>query len=96
MTLHEDGSGIMIVELSGLQASLFARRLEFNMEWSVEDGRLKKRTIDGQPAGRVNMILKMMGDRVDEPILELTEERLLLLDKDGETRYDWRRTDPSK
>jgi hypothetical protein len=39
----------------------------------------------------VNMILKMMGDRVDEPILELTRDRLLLLDKDGETRYDWRR-----
>jgi hypothetical protein len=32
-----------------------------------------------------------MGDRVDEPILELTRDRLLLLDKDGETRYDWRR-----
>jgi hypothetical protein len=94
MTLCEDGTGTMIVELSGMQATLFARRLEFNMEWSVENGRLKKRTIDGQPARRVNMILKMMGDRVDEPILELTDERLLLLDKDGETRYDWRRTDP--
>lgn len=91
MTLKADGTGTMIVELSGLQATLFAERLEFNMEWSLEDGRLKKRTIDGKPQRRVNMILKMMGDRVDEPILELTEDRLLLLDKDGETRYDWRR-----
>ena len=39
------------------------------------------------------MILKTMGDRVDEPILELTEKRLLLLDVDGRTRYDWRRVD---
>ncbi len=92
MTLNADGTGVMIVELSGMKATLFAERLEFNMEWSLADGRLKKRTIDGKPERRVNMILKMMGDRVDEPILELTEERLLLLDKDGETKYDWRRT----
>jgi hypothetical protein len=37
------------------------------------------------------MILKTMGDRVDEPILELTEERLLLLDSDGKKMYDWQR-----
>jgi hypothetical protein len=52
---------------------------------------LKKQTIGGRPENRVAMILKMMGDRVDEPILELTAERLVLLDQDGETRYEWRR-----
>ncbi len=91
MTLNPDGTGIMIVELSGMQATLFASRLEFNMRWSLEDGRLKKKTIGGTPPNRVQLILKTMGDQVDEPILELTESRLLLLDKDGETRYDWRR-----
>jgi hypothetical protein len=91
MTLAKDGTGTMIVELSGVKATLFAARLEFDMVWSIENGRLKKRTIGGKPQRRVNMILKMMGDRVDEPILELTQQRLLLLDKDGKTRYDWRR-----
>ena len=91
MTLKEDGTGTMIVDLKGVKAALFASRLTFNMKWSVENGRLKKRTIGGTPSGRVQMILKMMGDRVDEPILELTDKRLLLLDKDGKTKYDWRR-----
>lgn len=91
MTLQSDGTGIMIVELSGMKAKLFAARLEFDMVWSLEDGRLKKRTTGGRPESRVNLILKMMGDQVDEPILELSEERLLLLDKDGKTQYDWRR-----
>ncbi len=95
MTLNEDGSGTMIVELSGMKATLFAARLEFNMQWTLQGGRLQKRTIDGTPARRVNMILKMMGDRVDEPILELTDDRLLLLDKDGVTQYDWRRKEGS-
>jgi hypothetical protein len=32
-----------------------------------------------------------MDDRVDEPVLKLSEDRLLLLDRDGKTVYDWTR-----
>ena len=92
MTIRQDGTATMVVELEGLNA-LMGSRMRFDMEWSIEAGRLKKRTVDGEPSGRVNLILKAMGDRVDEPILELTEERLLLLDGDGRKRYDWRRVD---
>ena len=91
MTLKEDGTGTMVVELSGMKARLFASRLVFEMVWTLEDGRLKKQTLRGQPPGRVALILKTMGDRVDEPILELTNQQLVLLDKDGETRYTWTR-----
>jgi hypothetical protein len=91
MTLNEDGTGLMIVELSGWRAALSAPRLKFDMEWSIEGGHLKKQTISGEPKTPVQMILKTMGDRVDEPILELTNDRLLLLDGDGKTKYDWKR-----
>jgi hypothetical protein len=91
MTLNEDGTGTMIVELSGWRATLSASRLKFNIQWSVKDGYLKKQTISGEPEAQVRMILNTMGDHVDEPILELTEDRLLLLDKDGKTKYDWKR-----
>jgi len=91
MTLKEDGTGTMVVELSGWRAALSAPRLRFEMLWSVEDGRLKKQTVGGEPETQVRMILSTMGDQVDEPILELTEDRLILLDQDGETKYEWRR-----
>ncbi len=91
MTLNDDGTGTMIVELSGMKARLFAARLDFEMVWSLESGRLKKQTLRGEPATQVAIILKTMGDRVDEPILELTSEKLVLLDKDGQTRYTWSR-----
>jgi len=91
MTLNEDGTGTMIVELTGWRAALSASRLKFNMNWSVEGGHLKKQTISGEPETQVKLILGTMGDHVDEPILELTEDRLLLLDKDGVTKYDWKR-----
>ena len=91
MTLNDDGTGTMIVELDGWRAALSAPRLKFNMKWSLKDGHLKKQTISGEPEAQVKMILSTMGDHVDEPILELTEDRLLLLDKDGKTKYDWKR-----
>lgn len=91
MVLEEDGTGTMVVELKGLEASLFAQRMRFDMLWSVEQGRLKKRTVGGEPETQVQMILKTMGDSVAEPILELTEDRLVLLDRHGKTKYEWRR-----
>ncbi len=96
LTLQQDGTGTMLVELSGLKAMLFASSLRFEMVWSVEAGRLKKRTTGGEPASQVQLILKTMGDRVDEKILKLTEDRLLLLDQDGETKYDWRRAETAR
>jgi hypothetical protein len=91
LTLREDGTGTMVVELKGLKATLVAPRLTFNMRWSLAEGRLRKRSLDGEPAAQVNMILKTMGDTADETILELSEDRLRLLDQDGRTEYDWRR-----
>jgi hypothetical protein len=91
MTLRADGTGTMLVELSGWRAMLSAPRSEFHMVWSIEGRRLKKRTVGGEPRTQVQLILKTMGDHVDEPILELNAARLLLLDGDGHTRYDWRR-----
>jgi hypothetical protein len=96
MTLKENGTGTMRVELEGLRAALFARQLQFEMEWSVEQGRLKKRTLRGTPAVQVQAILRAMGDRVEQRILELSEDRLLLLDEDGKTRYDWQRLKPKQ
>ena len=91
MVVRPDGSATMNVELTGLKAALFASQLMFKMKWSIQNGRMKKQTTGGEPAGKVNLILKTMGDRVDEKILELTNNRLRLLDKNGKTEYDWRR-----
>jgi hypothetical protein len=91
MTLNADGTGTMLVELSGLQAMLFAAKLRFDMRWSLEDKKLKKQTVGGEPADKVNLILNTMGNTAEDAILEITDDRLLLLDKDGKTKYDWKR-----
>jgi hypothetical protein len=91
MTLNEDGTGTMLVELSGLQATLFASKLRFDMKWSLEGKTLTKKTVGGEPADKVNLILNTMGNQADDTILECNDDQLLLLDKDGVTKYDWRR-----
>lgn len=92
MTLREDGSGEMLVEVSGVGAVLFASRLRFDMEWSVRNGRLVQHSLGGEPEAAVRALLKAMGDRVDQPILELTADRMLLEHENGQTHLDWRRT----
>ena len=98
MTLNADGSGTMLVELSGLNA-LFGSKLRFDMQWSLDGKKLTKKTVSGEPVGKVNAILKLYGDTAVDSILELTDDQLLLLDQDGATKYDWRRAkkdDPGK
>lgn len=96
MTLNEDGTGTMVVELTGVKATLFASRLQFEMQWSLNGDMLVKKTVGGEPARKVDLILKMMGDTAEDRILEITDERLMLLDKDGQTEYDWRRVPREK
>jgi hypothetical protein len=36
-------------------------------------------------------VLNTMGNTAEDTILEMTEDRLLLLDKNGKTKYDWKR-----
>jgi hypothetical protein len=95
MTLRNDGTATMVVELSGAKATLFAARLRFDMVWSIKDGHMRKQTLGGEPPRKVQLILKMMGDVVEEKILELGEDTLVLLDEDGKTRYRWRRVPES-
>jgi hypothetical protein len=94
MSVRPDGTATMVVVLHGWKAKLYAARLRFEMTWLIENGRLKKHTTSGEPSAKVKAILAMMGDKVDEKILELSNNRLLLLDQNGQRKYDWRRVQP--
>jgi hypothetical protein len=91
LTLNEDGSGTMLVELSGLASVVFASKLRFDMEWSLQGTKLPMKSVGGEPADKVNLILNTMGNTAEDSILEISDDRLLLLDRNGTTRYDWRR-----
>jgi len=93
LTLRGDGTATMVVELSGFKARLFTPRLELDIAWSIEDGKMHRRTVGGRPASKVAFVNKRAGVAVAEQILDLSEERMILLDQNGSRKYSWRRVE---
>lgn len=96
LTLNEDGTATMIVEPEGLGATLFAKSLHFDIEWSIKDSVLNLKTLGGTPAKKIALISKIYGDEATEEILELTAGRFLVRHSE-ETDFEWRRVEtPAK
>jgi len=93
LTVRADGTATMVVELEGVAATLYAKKLTFDEEWEIQDGVLIQKLLGGKPEGRVKLIMSTMGDSSRQEILELTAERMHLRDlkSDGTIEYDWQR-----
>ena len=91
LTLRPDGTGTMIVELDGITAMLFAKSLTFQEEWVVDNRRVTMRAVSGEPAGKVNLILSLHGDSSIQKIVEVTADRMILVEEPSGTRFEWRR-----
>jgi hypothetical protein len=96
LTVANDGTGTMVVELDGIGKKLIAPRLSFDLEWGLAEGYVSMKTLGGEPKSKVQVVLKLYGSEANYRILELTADRMLLLDADGKTRYDWRRPNSAK
>lgn len=92
MTLREDGTATMIVEPEGLGATLFAKKLTFDIEWKIKDGVLILKTLGGTPERKIALVSKIYGDQAEEVIVELTDKRFLV-EHDESTDFDWRRVE---
>lgn len=91
LTLRPDGTGTMVCELAGWEASVFAKMLTFEEAWFVADGSLTMRVTGGEPKAKIDFVLKMEGDTTTQKIVELTPNRLLVFDAKGSQQFDWRR-----
>ena len=91
LTLNADGTGTMVVELNGLSATLFASKLTFQEAWSVGDGKVTMKATGGEPATKVRLVLSLHGDSSTQRIVEVTDERMILVEEPSETRFEWRR-----
>lgn len=91
LSVAEDGTGTMVVDLDGIGRRIFADRLAFDLEWTSAGGRITMKTLGGEPKSKAELVLKLYGNEAEYKILELTDDRMLLLDADGTTKYDWRR-----
>ena len=97
LNVRPDGTATMVVEPDPLGRALFAAKLTFDITWSLKDGRVEMITHGGQPEGKVKLILRLYGNRTLQQIVTLDNSQMLILDPDGETKYNWKRpsTQPS-
>jgi hypothetical protein len=91
LVVRPDGTATMTIEFDGWKARMFTPRLRIETTWRIENGQFERQTIGGQPADKVEFVKRRVGDRASDRIVEITGERMVLVDQDGETRYDWRR-----
>jgi len=91
LTLLADGSGTMVVELDGFAATLFAEKLTFQEKWSVAEGRVTMKATGGEPSGKVGLVLSLHGDTSTQKIVEVTDDRMILVEQPSGTRFEWRR-----
>jgi len=93
MTLRPDGTCTMVIELTGWRALSFTSRLELDIAWSIDDGKMHRRTLGGRPPDKVEFVNKLAGVEIADTILDLTADRMILLDQNGYREYSWQRVD---
>ncbi|NQV23732.1 MAG: hypothetical protein HQ518_05125 [Rhodopirellula sp.] len=91
LTLLEDGTGTMVVELDGFAATLFAKKLTFQEEWAVADGKVTMKATGGEPSGKVRLVLNLHGNSSTQRIAEVDSDRMVLIEEPSGTRFEWRR-----
>jgi hypothetical protein len=91
LTVRPDGTATMLVEFDGWKARMFTPRLRIETTWTIGEGRFNRQTVGGEPADKVEFVKNRVGDRASDKIVKVTADRMVLIDQDGETRYNWRR-----
>lgn len=96
LTVRDDGTATMVVEPEGVWTYLFGTRLTFELEWKIESGDLIYRAIGGVPADKIKLVTEMWGHQRRQTIRKLTDDRLILIDEDGDPDHDWKRVESEK
>ena len=90
LTVKDDGTATMVVTPDGLWSFVIGERVEIEIEWNIENGRVIFDSVRGTPESSFNTITKLFGKHRDRRIVELNDERLVLLN-DEDNRSEWKR-----
>lgn len=91
LTVLPDGTATMVIRPDSVWAFAFGEQITLDMFWKIRKGRIDYGIRSGSPPDKVEIARKTWGDRWDEQILELTDDRLVLLAEDGKTQSVWTR-----
>lgn len=92
ITVNEDGTATIIAEIDDYRQYIVGKTLQFDVEWTLEDGKLTFVTTGGKPADSIKYITSLYGKTRVYRIIEFIEDRLTLAkDESGEDEPEWTR-----
>jgi len=93
LEVRDDGTATIDVKVDSSWSFLVGDRLHFDIEWNIENGRLVFHTTGGKPEASIKYITKLYGTQRTYQIREFTQDRIVLTNKEGEIRPDWKRSE---
>jgi hypothetical protein len=87
LTLNADGTAQMTLELDFAGRLLYGRRLDFDMQWSVEAGRVTIDILAGRPAKSAKSAMKTFGSRYVYLLDCVEDKQIEMRDSDGSMNH---------
>jgi hypothetical protein len=91
LTVRPDGTATMVVDPDWVAKAVIGSRLTVEIEWTVEEGRALFRSVSGKPETAFQAVCTLYGRDRNRPIVEMTEEKFVLLDESDGSRSEWTR-----
>jgi hypothetical protein len=96
LTLNEDGTARMILDLDFAGRLMYGSRLDFDLTWSVEGATVSITILSGKPAKAANSAMKTWGSRYEYLLDCVEDHRIEMRDWDGSMSYILRRVSDGK
>jgi hypothetical protein len=87
LTLNADGTAQMTLELDFAGRLLYGRRLDFDMQWSVEAGRVTINILAGRPAKSAKSAMNTWGSRYVYLLDCVEDKQIEMRDSDGSMNH---------
>ncbi|MEX0703090.1 MAG: hypothetical protein WD069_13425, partial [Planctomycetales bacterium] len=69
LTVLEDGTATIVAEPDGVWKFLFGERIRIDIEWELENGRVKFETVGGEPRDKADLVAQHWGRTRDTAIV---------------------------
>jgi hypothetical protein len=96
LNVLQNGTATMSVALEGPWAAVVGDKLEFQIEWKIENERLLFKMTGGKPEGSLKLISSIYGNERNHRIESLTDDTMILVDEKDNSRDTWTRVASAK
>lgn len=93
LTLHADGTAQMTLDLDFAGRLMYGKRLEFDMQWSVEGAVVTIDILDGRPAKSAKSAMNTWGNRYVYLLDCVEDHQVEMRDSDGSMNHVLRRVE---